>query len=202
MHIINPRRKEEVLSFNFYWRHFNLTNMHIMCVHGMDFGNLFLPQKITTVPVPVLRDVPVTVSHSARGRASGVHSGQRLWGEDHPEVERTSTDLRDHHSVRGTTNTRFSKVLRDIDHPFEGWTDLLPILSCFVSPAPLWIGSISLSSFFSSASSVGCSVPLCQRNVHIVLFFYHVNHFVFLSLGLGIRCRLLTVHTTKGYITS
>lgn len=43
MHIINPNREEELLSFNFYWQHFNLTNMHIMC--SRETENLFPPQK-------------------------------------------------------------------------------------------------------------------------------------------------------------
>lgn len=42
------------------------------------------------------------ISHSARCCSSGLHSGQRLRGEDHPEVEGTSANLRDHHPVRGT----------------------------------------------------------------------------------------------------
>lgn len=50
-------------------------------------------------------------SHSAWCGSTGVLSGQRLWGEDHPEVERTSADLRDHHSVRGTTNTTLTILL-------------------------------------------------------------------------------------------
>lgn len=51
-----------------------------------------------------LRDLPPfsLFPRSSRRSSSGVHPGQRLRGEDHPQVAGAGADLRDHHSVRGT----------------------------------------------------------------------------------------------------
>ena len=71
------------------------------------------------------------VSCSAWRGSAGLVSGQRLWGEDHPEVERTSADLRDHHSVRGTTNG----AVTDATHPYRIGSSTFSVLC---PPAPVW----------------------------------------------------------------
>ena len=142
------KSKQKALSFSF------IDNMPIICIHGnatvYPFRNIVSTLKITTLS-PFLSCLSVIIFHSARSRSSGVHSRQRLWGEDHPEVERASADLRDHHSVRGETKTRVREMLRDIIyHPFEEPTDLFPISSCVLSPTSLWILCISFRSVFFS----------------------------------------------------
>ena len=146
MHIINQNKKP--------FHSACIDNMPIICIHGnatvYPFHNIVPTLKTTTLP-PLLSCLSVIISHSARSRSSGVHSRQCLWGEDHPEVERASTDLRDHHSVRGKTKTRVREMLSDIIyHPFEESTDLFPISSCVLSTTSLWILCISLSSVFFS----------------------------------------------------
>lgn len=142
------KSKQKALSFSF------IDNMPIICIHGnatvYPFRNIVSTLKITTLS-PFLSCLSVIIFHSARSRSSGVHSRQRLWGEDHPEVERASADLRDHHSVRGETKTRVREMLRDIIyHSFEEPTDLFPISSCVLSPTSLWILCISFRSVFFS----------------------------------------------------
>ena len=145
---------------------------------GTLFINLFLPWKMPQI----LQNVSL-ISHSARCRSSGVHSGQRLRGKDHPEVERASADLRDHHSVRGTTNTRVNKMLRGfrvVNRP------TFNIKLCFLSSS-LWIVCISVRFFESVFPQLWWAVVYSAARETFTLIFFFFYH-VFWSLGLGIRC--------------
>lgn len=171
MHIINSNRKDELLSFSFYWRLFNLRNTHITSIHGnapvYAFSKLISTLK-TTALSPVSRNVSVIYSHSARGCSSGVHSGQRLWGEDHPEVERTSADLRDHHSVRGTG---ILITLLSSQHTYFQYS------AVFLPPPLCGLCAVSLSPFFFHSCDGWQRAALPEKMLRLIFFIMWITLF-------------------------
>lgn len=147
---------EEVLSLSSQWRHWKLWPV-ALCKARM--------RKVAAQ----LRDLPLNVSCSSWCSSSGVHPGQRLWGEDHPEVEGAVADLRDHHSVRGA-------VIRLLFCPnSKGVNRLRQSIRLFASHAPC--GRLEAALCFPSflqlqAGGVfggGCFWATCSSGAHINL---------------------------------